>query len=157
MKKFAALLFLLAVSVPAGAIDDGQVLYVGGTVPNLKAGEIGRLNTTSETALSFDYSGGAFSIPYANIASFEYHEEVARHLGVLPAIAVGLVKARQHKHFFRITYRDSGTANQVAVFEVSKQMSPALAAVLYARAPLGCVEHNLGAAPGLVKVCGARH
>lgn len=155
MKKFAALFLLLAVSVPAGAVDDGQVLYIGGTVPNLKDGEIGRLNTTSETTLSFDYSGGTFLIPYANIASFEYHEEVARHLGVLPAIAVGLVKARQRKHFFRITYRDSGAANQVALFEVSKQMSPALAAVLHARAPQSCVEHDLG--PRQVKVCGARH
>lgn len=157
MKRLAALLLLLAVSVPAGATDDGQVLYIGGTVPNLKSGEVGRLNTTSETALSFEYSGGSVSIPYANIASFEYHEEIARHLGVLPAIAVGLVKARQHKHFFRITYRDSNAANQVALFEVSKQMSPALAAVLYARSPLGCVEQNLGAAPGLVKICGAHH
>jgi hypothetical protein len=157
MKRLVALFLLLALSVPAGAIDDGQVLYVGGTVANLKSGVIGRLDTTSETNLSFDYSDGSVRIPYANVVSFWYQEELARHLGVLPAIAVGLVKARQRKHFLRITYRDSGSAEQVALFEVSKQMAPTLLAVLHARAPQSCFEPSFGSVPGQVKICAGRH
>src|SRR5437879_12460139 len=34
-------------------------------------------------------------ILFAKIDSFEYSQEVARHLGVLPAIAVGLIRDRK--------------------------------------------------------------
>jgi len=72
--------------------------------------------------LSFDYSGGKLIIPFEMIDSFEYSRQVARNLGVLPAIAVGLVKHRQRRHFFRISYHDESKAPQVAIFEVSKEM-----------------------------------
>lgn len=138
MKKLAALCLLLAMSLPAGAVEDGQVIYAGGTVPALQAGVLGRLDTTSETMLSFEYAGNKLVIPYARIESFQYYEQVARHLGVLPAIAVGLVKRRQRKHFFQISYRDGGNSGQVAVFEVSKQMPQTLSAILQTRSPQGC-------------------
>jgi hypothetical protein len=54
---------------------------------------------------------------------------VTLHLGVLPTIAVGLVKMRRHSHFFRISYRGQDGAVQVAVFEVPKQMPRALEAI----------------------------
>ena len=142
MKKLAAICLLLAMAVPAGAVEDGQVMYMGGTVPALQAGVLGRLDTTSETALSFEYAGSKLAIPYAKIDSYKYYEEVARHLGVLPAIAVGMVKRRQQRHFFQIGYRDESNLNQVAVFEVSKQMPQTLLAVLLARAPQGCKPSN---------------
>jgi len=142
MKKLAAICLLLAMAVPAGAVEDGQVMYMGGTVPALQAGVLGRLDTTSETALSFEYAGSKLAIPYAKIDSYKYYEQVARHLGVLPAIAVGMVKRRQQRHFFQIGYRDESNLNQVAVFEVSKQMPQTLLAVLLARAPQGCKPSN---------------
>jgi hypothetical protein len=73
-------------------------------------------------------------IPYASIESHKYSKEVARHLGVLPTIAVGLLKVRQHRHFFRISYRVPGAAAQVVIFEVPKQMPRTLEAVLQTRA-----------------------
>ena len=74
-------------------------------------------------------------IPYAAIQSFEYSKEVTHHLGVLPAIAVGMFKMRRHGHFFRISYHDSNDVAQAVVFEVSKQMPRTLLAVLTTRAP----------------------
>ena len=144
MKKIAAICLLLAMAVPADAVEDGQVMYTGGTVPALQAGVLGRLDTTSESALSFEYAGSKLAIPYAKIDSYKYYEQVARHLGVLPAIAVGMVKRRQQRHFFQIGYRDESNLSQVAVFEVSKQMPQTLLAVLLARAPQGCKPSNLG-------------
>lgn len=138
MKRFAAFCLLLAISMPAAAVEDGEVMYVGGTAPALKEGVIGRLNTTSQTALEFESAGNTLAIPYAKMESFEYSQQVARHLGVLPAIAVGLVKKRQRRHFFRISYRDDNSVSQVAVFEVPKQMPRSLLAILQARAPQGC-------------------
>ena len=78
------------------------------------------------------------AIPYAKVDSFEYTNQIARHLGVLPAIAVGLVKKRQRRHFFQISYHDENNLSQVVVFEVSKQMPQALLAVLQIRSPQAC-------------------
>jgi len=74
MKKLAAFCLLLVISLPAGAVEDGQVMYTGGTVAGIQAGALGRLDTASENTLSFEYSGNKLAIPYAKIASFEYSE-----------------------------------------------------------------------------------
>ena len=51
-KQVIAMLLLLAVTLPlAAAVEDGQVLYLGGTVPGLKAETVGKLDTTNATAL----------------------------------------------------------------------------------------------------------
>jgi hypothetical protein len=96
----------LGVALPTLGVEGEQVRYAGGTIKILKEGDLGRLDTTSQTTLTFEYSGGKVAIPFEKIDSFEYSQQVARHLGVLPAIAVGLVKRRQRKHFFRISYHE---------------------------------------------------
>lgn len=144
MKKIIALTTLWTISLYAVAVDVGEVAYVGGTVPAVKEGTVGRLNTALETALEFEYSAGKVSIPFAKIDSFEYTEKRARHLGVLATIAVGLVKHLQRRHFFRISYHDEDNTPQVAVFEVPKQMPQTLLAVLQTRAPQGCKPVKCG-------------
>jgi hypothetical protein len=138
MKKLITFCLLLTLALPMAAVEDDQVMYAGGTAPALRAGVVGRLDTTSEKSLTFEYSGAKLLIPYADIQSFEYSTEVTRHLGVMPAIAVGLVKMRRHRHYFRISYRGADAVPQVAVFEVPKQMPRTLRAVLQARAPQSC-------------------
>jgi hypothetical protein len=145
MRRLIAFGLVLLLSLPAAAANAGRVKYAGGTVPGVNIGTVGTLDTTAETSLTFDYAGKKLLIPYASIESFDHSETVARHLGVLPTIVVGLIKARQRRHFFRISYRDShrdpsrsldSGANdvaQVVVFEVSKQMALPLQAVLVAR------------------------
>ncbi len=135
MKKIVTLCLLLILSLPAVAVEDSQVMYVGGTAPGVDAGTVGRLDTTSETALIFESSGRKLAIPYDLIQSFEYSKEVTRHLGVLPAIAIGMFKMRRHHHFFRLSYRDSNNVAQAAVFEVPKHMPRTLRAVLETRVP----------------------
>ena len=138
MKKMITLVAVVTISLSAVAVDLGQVAYVGGTVPGVKEGTVGQLDTSVETALEFVYSGGKVSIPFAKIDSFEYTVKRARQLGVLPTIAIGLFKHLQRRHFFRIAYHDEANTPQVAVFEVPKQMPQTLLAVLQARAPQGC-------------------
>jgi len=136
LKGFLPFCFFLLVSLSAFALDDGHAKYVGGTVPGVTAGTVGRLDTTSETSLTFQHAGNLVEIPYASIQSFEYSKEVARHLGVLPTIAIGLIKVRQHRHFFRISYRAPGAAAaQVVIFEVPKHTPRTLQAILQTRAP----------------------
>jgi hypothetical protein len=135
MKKTIAFCLLLIASLPALAVEDGQVMYVGGSAPGLTSGTIGRLDTTGETALIFEYSGTKLAIPYADIQSYQYSTEVTRHLGVMPAIAVGLVRIRKHRHYFTISYLDASHVAQAAVFEVPKEMPKPLQAVLQTKAP----------------------
>jgi hypothetical protein len=135
VKRIIAFVLLLAVSLSATALTDGQVIYEGGTVPGLGTKTIGRLDMASDTALTFEAGANRLTIPYSSIESFDYSKDVTRHLGVLPAIAIGLIKQRQRQHFFRIAYRDETHVSQVAIFEVPKQMPRTLQAVLSAKVP----------------------
>jgi hypothetical protein len=139
MKRIAALVCLLLVMVlPAVAVEDGTVMYVGGTATTLKEGALGKLDAASPEELAFESSGSKLQIPFAKIDLFEYSQRVAHHLGVLPAIGVGLLKKRQRKHFVRIAFHDENNAPQVAIFEVPKKMPRTLLAILQLRAPQGC-------------------
>jgi hypothetical protein len=148
MEKFVICFLLLIVSLPAVALGDGQVMYVGGTRADVHVRVVGSLDITSKTALIFKYTGSTLVIPYASIESVQYSQAVTRHLGVLPAIAVGLLAKRRHRHFFHIGYRDSENVAQAVIFEVPKHIPRTLQAVLQTRSPqtckqsLPCAGHN---------------
>ncbi len=147
MKTVVTFCLLLALALPLAAVEDGQVMYVGGTAPSLRPGAIGQLDTTSEASLTLEYSGARLVIPYSGIQNYQYSSEVTHHLGVLPAIAVGLVKKRQRRHFFRISYLGADNVSQVAVLEVPKNMPRTLQAVLDSRVPkpprpVTCCRHQ---------------
>ncbi len=138
-KTVIAMLLLLAVTLPLeAAVEDGQVLYLGGTVTGLKEGTVGRLDTTAATALVFEHAGGRVTVPYERIQSWEYSRKLAHNFGVVPTVAIALLKHLQRRHFFRISYRDENNVPQAAVFEVPKQMPQTLTAVLQTRVPKPC-------------------
>ena len=137
MKKVLAICLMVCLASVAMAVEPGQVAYVGGTAI-LKEGAVGKLGMFSETALRFESAGTVVEIPYAKIQSFEYTEQVSHHMGVLPAIAIGLSRSRKHRRYFRISFTGEGSARQVVVLEVPKQMPPVLLAVLRARSPEVC-------------------
>jgi hypothetical protein len=133
MRRWIGFGLLVFLALPAVAVDGREVKYVGGTVAGVTSGAIGRLDTTTDAALIFEHAGTKVAIPYDAIQSFDYSHEVAHHLGVLPLIAISLFRARQHRHFFRISYRGQGDVTQVVVFEVPKQMPRTLRVILEAR------------------------
>ena len=148
--RIAAFALMIAVSISSlFAQDRATVVYTGGTVPNLKPETAGRLDITEPAAVAFVYPSGKLAIDFDAIQSYEYSREVAHHLGILPAIEVGLVKARKQNHLLRITYRDANNASQVAVFRIPKQMPHTLLPVLRIRAPQA--EHPCG--PGGYPMC----
>jgi phosphatidylglycerophosphate synthase len=132
---------------PAFAVEAGQVAYISGTL-TVPRGTIGGLDTTLPGALVFRFTAsgsapGEIDIAYRNIGGFEYSTEVAHHLGVLPAVAVGLVKRQERRHFFTIKFTDSSDVSQAAIFEVPKADPPGLLAILRARAPQACRVQGL--------------
>jgi hypothetical protein len=136
MKRFFLLCCVGFFALPAFALERIQVKYVGGTLPGMNVGKIGTIDI-SGASLLLESSGHKVAIPYTSIESFEHSTEVARHLGVLPAIVVGLLKARQRRHFIGISYRDPtlDPVTQVVVLEVPKGMSRTVQRVLETRAP----------------------
>lgn len=127
MKRIFLLCCLGFFVLPALAVEGNHVKYVGGTLSGMNVGAVGKIET-SGIELSFESSGRKIAIPYASIESFHQSTEVAHHLGILPAIAVALLKARQRRHFIGISYRDlsSDPESQVVVLEVPKGLSRSL-------------------------------
>ena len=128
---------LLALSACAVAADE-TVVYVGGTVPGLQPDITGRLDASDPNSLIFESKSSKTPIPFAAITSYEYTRELTHQLGVLPTIAVGLVRVRKHRHYVRIDWREAEGPEQVAVFEVPKQMPKSLLPILQARAAKAC-------------------
>jgi CDP-diacylglycerol--glycerol-3-phosphate 3-phosphatidyltransferase len=132
----------LLVAGPAFAVDAGQVAYTSGSL-SISPGTIGSFDVTSPTALVFRFMGAGSNasevdMAYEHIHSFSYTTEVTHHLGVLPAVAVSLVKRRERKHFIAIRFNDSLGVPQATIFEVAKHDPPALLEVLRARSPQAC-------------------
>ncbi len=138
MKKLMLVAVVMALSLSAAAVEDGEVRYVGGTVQEVPVGVIGKLDTSSLTSLVYKYSSNRVVIPYAAIESYQYTYKLTRHLGFVPALVVGLVRHREHQHFIRIAYHETGKPAQVVVLEVPKTMPLMLKALLELRAPQGC-------------------
>ncbi len=143
MKRTLCTGLLLVIPFAARAVESGQVLYVGGSVANMKDGTLGKFDTGSKDEIVFVYSAGKFTIPFASLDSYESSDRVARHLGVLPAVAVGLVRRRQRRHFFEFHYRDENHVAQVAIFEVPKDLPQTLLAILQARVPSACKPETM--------------
>jgi len=141
-----ALLFSLTLAVPASAwpIFGQQVAYLGGTTPNVKSDEVGSLDTTQREALVFVSGNDRIAIPYDRISSIEYRRDVAIHLGVAPAIAIGILKRRERKHTFSFAYTDNEGTREAAIFEVSKEMPATLISILKAKAPSVCITTGEG-------------
>jgi hypothetical protein len=139
MRGFAAMALVLAFAASAFAVSGNEVMYVGGSAPALTPGAIGAFETGSPKELVFVCEGKRLSVAYDKIKKVEYRKEVAHHLGIAPAIAVGLVKKREQKHSITLTYADQASDRQAAVFEVPKNASQPLLAILAARAPQACV------------------
>jgi len=140
MKRVCCAVLMLSISCMA--IGQTQVRYVGGTLDNSKAGTLGQFDMSSPGSITYETGKSRFTIPYEQIVSYQYNEEVSHRLGVLPSIAVGLVKHRQHRHVFTIVYLTDQQTKQIAVFEVPKQAAESVKAVLDAKGIHTCVQYG---------------
>jgi hypothetical protein len=131
----ALLTLSLAAPVLASPVEGSDVMYMGGSVSNVKEGTVGRLDLTAAQELVFEHGDNRVAIPYASIQRFQYSQRLARRLGVAATIAVVLVKHRQRRHVIELYFLDANGVNQVAMFELSKDRAAPVVAVLNARVP----------------------
>ncbi len=155
MKKRLCIVVLVVTTIlgarPALAVDGSEVRLRSSTVPGAVAGAIGQLDTSLPDSIVFRVGGNPdITMPYAQITEFSYHTEVVHHLGVLGAIAVGLVKKRQRQHFITISYRDNRDTIQVTAFEISKAMPDVAVSLLRSKARSACERNQFGSCTPVV-------
>src|SRR5579862_2375995 len=124
MRKLMAVLLLFGVLfqwTTAYAVVNGDVEYVIGTVKGVRDGTMGSLDTSGKEALEFRSASGRFSVRYDEIKTVKCREENRFRLGVLPEIAVELLKARSKRHFVSIEWGPANGPSDVVTFDASKE------------------------------------
>jgi len=114
------------------AVRGDEVLYVGGTVPNLPEGTEGRVDLSNEDKMIFSSGKGGFEIPYRSITSLEYGQKAGRRLGVAITITIWALFSKKRKHFLTIGYT-IGDKPQGVVLEIAKGRPKAVITVLETR------------------------
>ncbi|HTW60154.1 MAG TPA: hypothetical protein VMD55_00010 [Terracidiphilus sp.] len=141
MKRAIAILLagLLSLSgAPALAFDGVHASYASGTVDSIAPETSGALSTTAVAALEFHADKSQFSIPYAEVTSFQYKEESKLHLGVLATIVVALVAPWKKVDRITIVWSGEQGAPEVATLVLSRHDGEGLISILQARAAQAC-------------------
>jgi hypothetical protein len=138
MKRFVATLLIAMITVTSlGAVDGDKAAYFGGTFAGFTGAKDpieGKLDTANPTSLiltaeSKPYKGQSLTIPYAAIIDLEYGQKAGRRVGAAIGTTVllgpiGLVTlfSKKRNHFLTIGYKDAEGMDQVAVFELGKDI-----------------------------------
>jgi hypothetical protein len=152
MRKAIAFCLIVSLFVPTIALaglGSNKAAYQGGTTkdkdfPGAKKAVEGYLDTGDENELRFEYSlnkrNKTYSIPYRQFIDIEYGQKVGRRVGASIATAVlispvGLFMlfSKKRKHFVTIGYLDEAGKEQVAVFELGKDIVRTTLPILEAR------------------------
>ena len=152
MKKVIALCLIVSLFGPTAAmagLGSNKAAYQGGTTkdrdfPGAKKAVEGYLDTRDENDLRFEYSldkrSKVYSIPYKQFIDIEYGQKAGRRVGAAIATAilispVGLFMlfSKKRKHFVTIGYADADRKEQVAVFELGKDIIRTTLPILEAR------------------------
>ncbi len=148
MRILVAVLCLALIFTPsASALGGKKVAYIGGTAAEFKGAKKnieGTFNLDNEKELEFSHKftkgGGVFAIPYDRIIDIEYGHKTGRRVGAAVATAllispVGLflLFSKKRKHYLTIGYTDAEGKEQVAVFELGKDMIRTTLPILEAR------------------------
>lgn len=133
------LCFSLVFSSPVVAgLNSKKAAYQGGTTKDkdfagAKEAVVGILNTGDEKLLKFEYTldkqAKVYSIPYDQIIDIEYGQKAGRRVGasiatalLISPIGLFLLFSKKRKHFVTIGYKGEDGKDQVAVFELGKDI-----------------------------------
>lgn len=148
MRAIAMALCLSLVLTPtAYALDSKKAAYIGGTAADFtgaKKNVEGSLLLEDEKELRFSHKfngkASTYAIPYDKIVDIEYGHKTGRRVGAAVATAllispVGLflLFSKKRKHYVTIGYADDAGKEQVAVFELGKDIVRTTLPILEAR------------------------
>jgi len=152
MRRIVALCVILGLLLPSvslAGLGSKKAAYQGGTTkdkdfPGAKDAIEGDLLTNDENQLEFEYKLGkmnrTYAIPYKQFVDIEYGQKAGRRVGAAVATAVLLspvglfmLFSKKRKHFVTIGYTDDAGKEQVAVFELGKDIVRTTLPILEAR------------------------
>lgn len=148
MRTLAFALCLILVFVPSAyALGGKKAAYIGGTALDFKGAKNnveGTLDLEDAKELRFNHKfvkgGGMYAIPWDKIIDIEYGHKTGRRVGAAVATAllispVGLflLFSKKRKHFVTVGYTDADGKEQVAVFELGKDIVRTALPILEAR------------------------
>ncbi len=82
-----------------------------------------KFDSTSTTELVFDAGKkGRVTIPYVGIQELEYGQKAGRRVATAILLSPLALFSKGRKHYFTITFKDATGADQVAVFELGKNL-----------------------------------
>jgi hypothetical protein len=125
MNRLIACVMMLGLTVcqaPAGAVNGNKAQYVGGTVSGLQDKAEGSLLTNDEVAIRFTSKNGNAEIPYASIDNLEYGQKAGRRIGVAIMVSPLALFSKKRNHYLTIGFKDAAGKQQVAVFELGKNI-----------------------------------
>ena len=138
----ASALFIAGLLVLSGAplfaLGGTPASYASGTVQAFEPGTKGTLDAVPPQALEFHAGQSQFTIPYAQISSFHYHEESKLHVGVLATIVIALLVPWDKVDLVTVVWSGDGNDPQVATLVLGKHDGQGLLAILQARAQHAC-------------------
>ena len=152
MKRIITSIILISVfattTVFAG-IDGKGAAYQGGTTkdkdfPGMKKPAEGKLDFDNQKELVFKYKLNkvekTYTIPYDQIIDLEYGQKAGRRVGaaiataiLLSPIGLFLLFSKKRKHFVTIGYKGADGKDEVAVFELGKDIIRTSLPILEAR------------------------
>jgi len=112
------------------AVGHDKAMYVRGTLSAITERAEGRFNTQAETELTFSAGKkGSVAIPYAAIASLEFEQKERT------VVIIGFAKpvSKRLYYYLTIAYSDQEGKQQRGVFELGKDIIPAMLKTLEAR------------------------
>jgi hypothetical protein len=151
MKVTISIILIFALLVPSAfaGLSGDKAAYQGGTTKDkdfsgIKDAIEGNFVTSDDSALKFEYrfkkENRVYSIPYKQFLDIEYGQKAGRRVGASVATAIlvspiGLFMlfSKKRKHYVTIGYTDADAKEQVAVFELGKDLIRTTLPILEAR------------------------
>ena len=132
----ALVLVLLCQSIALAGLGSKKAAYMGGSMAgfkDVKKDIEGTLDTTNNDELRFVYKMNKTEqsavIPYSSVIDLEYGQKAGRRVGMAVGTTIllgplGLLSlfSKKRKHYLTIGFKDSEGKDQVAVFELGKDI-----------------------------------
>ncbi len=133
----------------AAGLDGKKAAYQGGTTkdkdfPGMNKPPEGTLNLDDQKELRFEYVSNktpkTYAIPFDQIIDIEYGQKAGRRVGaaiataiLLSPVGLFLLFSKKRKHFVTIGYKGSDGKEEVAIFELGKDIIRTSLPILEAR------------------------
>lgn len=119
-----ACLIVVSLVAPLAAVDGKKAMYVGGTISGLKEQTEGKLDTSSDTALTFtaDKNRGTVTVPWVAISELEYGQNAGRRVAMAILVSPLALFSKKRKHYLTVNYKDAEGKDQAVVLELGKDI-----------------------------------